>query len=52
MFDDGLQYVFEELNNRFTDFRNTQKFKDLLYKINLDSFIECKLYNIGLINKK
>jgi hypothetical protein len=51
MFDDGLQYVFEELNKRFSEFRGCEKFFDLIEEINLDSFIQCKMFNIGLINK-
>ena len=51
MFDDGLQYAFNELNKRFSDFRNTKEFIELLDDINLYSFIQCKMVNIGLIKK-
>ena len=51
MFDDGLQYAFEELNKRFSDFRDCEKFFNLIEEINMDSFIQCKMFNIGLINK-
>ena len=51
IFDDGLQYAFNELNKNFAEFRNSKEFKDLVEEINLYSFIQCKMCNIGLINK-
>ena len=51
LFDDGLEYAFSELNKRFSEFRNCQEFKELLDDINLYSYIQCKLVNIGLIKK-
>ena len=51
MFDDGLQYAFNELFKKFTEYRNTKEFIELFADINLYTFIQCKLCNIGLINK-
>ena len=51
IFDDALQYVFDELNKRFIDYKNSEAFYDLFNEINLYSFIQCKMCNIGLINK-
>ena len=51
MFDDALQSAFMELGKKFVDFRNSNKFKELYDRLNLNSYIQCKLYNTGLINK-
>lgn len=51
MFDDALQFVFEELNKKFAEYKKTDEFNELLEEINLYSFIQCKMCNIGLINK-
>lgn len=51
IFDDALQYAFNELNKRFTDYKNSDEFKELFNEINLYSFIQCKMSNTGLINK-
>jgi len=51
IFDDALQFAFNELDKRFSEFRNTQEFRELYEEINLNSYIHCKMFNIGLINK-
>ena len=51
IFDDGLQYAFNELNKRFLEYRNSNEFQELLEEINMHSFIQCKMCNTGLINK-
>ena len=51
MFDDGLQYTYNELNKRFIEYKNCKIFKELLEEIKLISFIQCKMCNTGLINK-
>ena len=51
IFDDALQYAFNELNKRFTDYKKTEAFQELFNEINIYSFMQCKMYNIGLINK-
>ena len=51
LFDEALQFIFKELNKRFLVFHNTKEYKDLYEKIKLDSYIQCKMCNCGLINK-
>ena len=51
MFDDALQYCFSELGKLFNDFRRTDKFKELYEEFYLTSYIQCKMCNVGLINK-
>lgn len=51
LFDEALQYIFKELNKRFMVFHNTKEYKELYEKIKLDSYIQCKMCNSGLINK-
>ena len=51
MFDEALQYCFTELGKLFNDFRRTDKFKKLYEEFYLTSYIQCKMCNVGLINK-
>ena len=51
MFDDGLQYFYNELSKIFKEYKNSDNFWELLAEINLFSLIQCKMCNIGLINK-
>ena len=51
LFDEALQYAFNELNKRYVVFHNTIEFKELYAKIKLESYIQCKMCNTGLINK-
>ena len=51
MFDDALQHCFNELGTHFSDFRKTEKFKELYEDFYLTSYIQCKMCNVGLINK-
>ena len=51
MFDDALQYSFNELGRYFNDFRKTDSFKELYEEFYLTSYIQCKMCNVGLINK-
>ena len=51
MFDDGLQYIYNELSKIFKEYKNSDNFWELLAEINLFSFIQCKMCNTGLINK-
>ena len=51
LFDDALQFVFIELGKKFVEFRSSPKFKELYDQINLNSYIQCKMCNTGLINK-
>ena len=51
MFDEALLYCFTELGKFFNEFRKTDKFKDLYEEFYLTSYIQCKMCNVGLINK-
>ena len=51
MFDEALKFVFNELNKIYEDFRNTTEYSKLYEKLKLESYIQCKMCNIGLINK-
>ena len=51
MFDEALQFVFNELNTIYSQFRNTKEYRQLYNKLKLDSYIQCKMCNTGLINK-
>ena len=51
LFDDGLKYVYNELLKKFNEFRKTFEFIQLSEKIKLDTLAQCKMCNIGLINK-
>ena len=51
LFDEALQYVFNELNKKYVVFHNTEEFNRLYRKIKLESYIQCKMCNTGLINK-
>ena len=51
MFDEALQYCFNELGKFFNDFRKTDKFKELYEEFYITSYIQCKMCNVGLINK-
>jgi len=51
LFDDALQSIFNELNRRFVVFHKTREYRELYEKIKLESYIQCKLCNTGLINK-
>ena len=51
LFDDALQFTFNELNKKYVVFHNTEEFNRLYKKIKLESYIQCKMCNTGLINK-
>ena len=51
MFDDALEYVYNELNKKFGDYKNSREYFELKAKISLTSYIRCKMCNVGLINK-
>lgn len=51
LFDDALQFVFNELNRKYVVFHKTEEFNKLYKKIKLESYIQCKMCNTGLINK-
>lgn len=51
MFDSALKFVFEELSKKFVEFKSTEIFEALEKNIAIQSYIQCKMSNTGLINK-
>lgn len=51
LFDEALQFTFNELTKIFYIFRSTNDYKNLYNEIKLNSYIQCKMCNTGLINK-
>ena len=51
MFDDALEYVYNELNKKFGEYKVSREYNELQAKISLTSYIRCKMCNVGLINK-
>ena len=51
MFDEALKYCYSELEKLFYDYKNTDDFKGLYKEFFITSYIQCKMYNVGLINK-
>ena len=51
MFDPALVYSFNELGKLFNEYKKTEEFKDLYLEFFLTTYIQCKMCNIGLINK-
>ena len=51
IFDDGLEYAYNQLNIKFAEFIKSEDFKELNDDIELDSLVQCKMHNTGLINK-
>ena len=51
LFDEALSYIFDELTKLFNEFTKTREYSELYAEITLSSYIRCKMYNTGLINK-
>ena len=51
MFDEALKYSFTELGKLFNEYKKSEEFKDLYLEFFLTTYIQCKMCNIGLINK-
>ena len=51
LFDDGLEYAYNQLTVKFGEFIKSEDFKELNDDIELDSIVQCKMQNTGLINK-
>ena len=51
MFDEALKCVFNELGKLFNDFRKTPKYKELYEELYINSYIQCKMCNVGLVDK-
>ena len=50
-FDPALKYAYDYLSNKFLDFKRLPDFKVLINKLSLNSYIQCKMNNVGLVNK-
>ena len=50
-FDPALKYAYDYLSNKFLDFKRLPDFKVLIEKLSLNSYIQCKMNNVGLVNK-
>ena len=51
MFDEALKYCFTKLGQIFNEFKKTEEFKELYKNLFLTTYIQCKMCNVGLINK-
>ena len=51
MFDDALIYSYECLEKVFRKYKKSEIYQILIDNLNLDSYIQCKMCNTGLINK-
>ena len=51
MFDKAFSFAFEKLNIIFKEFKFSREFSILQAKIGIESYVRCKMYNTGLINK-
>ena len=49
VFDEALNFSFELLENKFLEFKNTERFLNLVQKFTFNSEIFCRMYNTGLI---
>ena len=50
-FDQALKYAYDYLSNKFIDFKRSPEYKVLIDKLSLNSYIQCKMNNVGLVNK-
>jgi hypothetical protein len=46
-----LEMVYEHLIDKFKLFKESEKFKELIYEIGYETYIRCKLTNCGLMKK-
>ena len=51
LFDDGLKYIYDQLNTKFNTFTQTEEYKKLCDDIEISSLVHCKMCNTCLINK-
>ena len=51
IFDEALKYAYLYLGRRFVAYKKTSDFQRLTEKLTLNSYIQCKMCNTGLINK-
>lgn len=51
MFDDALVISYEHLLNTFKNYKRSEEYQILVDNLNLNSYIQCKMCNTGLISK-
>jgi hypothetical protein len=51
VFDEALNYCYNELQKLFEEYKKTDEFKELYKEFFLTTYIQCKMTIIGLINK-
>lgn len=51
IFDEALKYAYLYLGRKFVIYKKTEDFQRLTEKLTLNSYIQCKMCNTGLINK-
>ena len=51
IFDDALLYVYENLLEMFKKYKISEEYQILIDNLNLNSYIQCKMSNTGLINR-
>ena len=51
IFDEALKYAYLYLGRKFVSYKKTEDFQRLTDKLTLNSYIQCKMCNTGLINK-
>jgi len=51
MFDDALSITYKNLYEIFLIYKRSEEFQILIDNLKLNSYIHCKMYNTGLINK-
>jgi hypothetical protein len=51
MFDEALVFCYVYLEKRFYDYKRSADYQILIDNLNLNSYIQCKMCNTGLINK-
>jgi hypothetical protein len=51
MYDEALVYAFDYLNRIFKKYKKSEEYQILIDNLNIDSYIQCKMSNTGLINK-
>ena len=51
MFDDALVVAYEQLQGTFKKYKRSEEYQILIDNLNLNSYIQCKMCNTGLISK-
>ena len=51
MFDDALTYSYEFLEDTFKKYKRSEEYQILIDNLNLNSYIQCKMCNTGLISR-